>query len=194
MASQRARERGAEFPGSLRRPEHQRCDLPPHGGWLGMSSSAVSTAACATRHGKGSAPTRTAIWSACPRDMSLAADTVTAYEQRSALGRDRRQQIPRSRTVNREPDNQAPRRRTNSTHRSPQGVGRQIGEDRKAGAVNQGRVILPSGPPPTANGWRADCYSRTPPARPDVPQLEDIEFIPCAGRLADRRVRFAASP
>jgi len=28
---------------------------------------------------------------------------------------------------------------------------------------------------------------------PDVPQLEDIEFIPCAGRLADRRVPFAAA-
>ena len=27
----------------------------------------------------------------------------------------------------------------------------------------------------------------------DVPQLEDIEFIPCAGRLADRRVPFAAA-
>ena len=28
---------------------------------------------------------------------------------------------------------------------------------------------------------------------PDVPQLEDIEFIPCAGRLVDRRVPFAAA-
>jgi hypothetical protein len=28
---------------------------------------------------------------------------------------------------------------------------------------------------------------------PDVPQLEDIEFIPCAGRLADRRVPFVAA-
>ena len=28
---------------------------------------------------------------------------------------------------------------------------------------------------------------------PDVPHLEDIEFIPCAGRLADRRVPFAAA-
>jgi hypothetical protein len=42
-------------------------------------------------------------------------------------------------------------------------------------------------------GWRADRYSRTPAARPDVPQLADIEFIPCAGRLADRRVPFAAA-
>jgi hypothetical protein len=62
---------------------------------------------------------------------------------------------------------------------------------------------LPTAPPARGNH---DHYSRrrrdslvfpylpdlTVLAR-DVPQLEDIEFIPCAGRLADRRVPFAAA-
>ena len=67
--------------------------------------------------------------------LSVAADTVTGYEQRSTVGCHRRQQIPRSRQVHREPHNRAARRRAHSTHRSPQRVGRQAGEGRAAGAV-----------------------------------------------------------
>jgi len=39
--------------------------------------------------------------------LSAPAVSVTAYEQRSALGRNRRQQIPRSREDHREPDDEA---------------------------------------------------------------------------------------
>ena len=99
--------------------------LPSH---LSPNSSTYGSVTPTSR-----APSATGL----PRRVVGADRYIATHEQRSALGRDGRQQIPRSRQEYREPDDQTPRRRADRTYRSHERTRCQVGEDRTADAVER---------------------------------------------------------
>ena len=66
----------------------------------------------------------------------------------------------------------------------------ELGDDEASSSLPPSDTLLTA-----AATWRVviDVQGSLTAAPPDVSQLEDIEFIPCADRLADRRVASSAA-